>query len=97
MPRLPKIRRVHNSLAVRREIRSGLPRSFLIMYFVRVGAQFGLHAPETASPINMPAVGNQNQFRSVRRPSRADLVIELTVVVARQIASIFAGKPLHIS
>src|SRR2546430_5640877 len=97
MPRPAEIRRVHNSFAVWRRIRSRLPGSFFIMYFVRFGARFRLHAPETTRPINVPAVRNENQFRTVRRPCRADLVIELTVVIARQFASIFSCEALHIS
>src|SRR5437588_8973656 len=40
MPRPPEIGRVHNSLAVRREIRPGLPRSLFIMNFARFGPRF---------------------------------------------------------
>src|SRR5437588_5327040 len=97
MPRPAEIGCVNDSLTVRRKIRPRLPRSFFIMYFARFGARFRLHAPETTRPINVPAVRNENQFRTVRRPCRADLVIELTVVIARQFASIFSCEALHIS
>ena len=96
MPCLTEIRCVYDSFAVRRKIRPRLPRSFLIMYFARFSAQFRLHAPETTRPIDVAAVRNENQFRPVRRPGWTDLVIKLTVVIARQITSIFSGKPLCI-
>src|SRR2546430_17006841 len=65
-------------------------------YFARFNAQFRLHAPETTRPTDVAAVRNENQFRPIRRPGCTDLVIKLTVVIARQITSIFSGKPLCI-
>src|SRR5271169_1690205 len=97
VPLLPQIRRVHDSLTVRREIRPRLPVSLLVVDFACLSAGFCFHPPEAAGAVGVAAIGNEQQLFSVRRPRRADLVVKLAVVVTRQVAASFAGEALHIA
>src|SRR5260370_39802208 len=54
------------------------------------------NAPEAARPIDVIAVGNVEYVATIAAPYRADLVIEGTIVIARQIAFAFAGEPLDV-
>src|ERR1700730_14139447 len=97
VPLLPEIRRVYDALAVWREIRSRLPRRFFVVNLVRFGARFCFHAPETARAIDVVAIRNEKYLSSVRRPGRADLMIELAVIIASQIAAVLSGQALHLA
>src|ERR1700730_3354674 len=97
VPLLPEIRRVYDALAVWREIRSSLPRRFFVVNLARFGARFRFHAPETARAIDVAAIRNEKYVSAVRRPGRADLMIELAVVVASQNAALLSGQALHLA
>src|SRR4029077_3828229 len=74
----------------------GFPGSFFVVDFPGFGPRSRFHAPETTCAVNVPAVGDKEQLRTVRGPRRADLMIALAVVVARQGAAAFAGHLLHV-
>src|SRR5947209_14832178 len=62
VPGLPKIRAVHQALAVRRKFGTRLPCSLLIMYLASFSAGFGLHTPEATRAIDVPPIRHENNF-----------------------------------
>ena len=96
VPLLSQIRRVDDALAVGRKIRARLPGGLFVMNLARLGARLRLHPPEAAGAVNVPAVRNEKNFFPVRRPGRADLMIELAVVVARESAAVLSGQALDV-
>src|SRR4029077_12752836 len=107
MPGLPQIRRINHALAIRRKIRASLPVSFFVMNLfivgigvmsiARLGARLCRDPPESARAVNMPPIRNKQNFRSIPRPYRTDLVIHLTVVITRQRADILWSKLPHVA
>ena len=96
VPLLSQIRRVDDALAVRRKIRTRLPCGFFVVNLARFGAGLRFHPPEAAGAVNVSAIRDEENFRPVRRPGRADLMIELAVVIARQIAAVLSGQAVNV-
>src|SRR5947207_11019723 len=96
MPLLAQVGCVHDAFAVRRKVRPGLPGSFFVMDFARLGSRFGFHAPEATGAVNVIAIRNVENLRAVWRPHRVDLVIKLAVVVAWQGAASFSREALQV-
>ena len=65
------------------------------MNFSRFSARRSFHPPKSSSTIDVSAIGNENNFRSVRGPSGADLMIEGAVVITWQRTAGLAGQALH--
>src|SRR5581483_3150565 len=78
-------------------IRPGFPCGLFIVDLMGFGAGLCFHSPEPAAAIDVSAIGNEYQVRTIGRPHRADLRIELAVVVAGQRASSFTCEPLHVA
>src|SRR5437867_13065355 len=97
MPLLSKVRGVHQAFTIGRKIRTRLPGGFFVMNFVRFGAGLRLHAPESASAVDVAAVGNEENLITIARPDWTDFVIELVVVIAWQYAAGFSRQALHVS
>src|SRR5581483_7723155 len=96
VPLLAEVRAVDEALAIRRKVRPRLPGRLFVVDLVGFCAGFGLHAPEAASAVNVTTVRDENNLCSIGRPSRADLVIKLAVVIARQRTARFSGQALEI-
>src|ERR1700730_3871602 len=96
VPLLSQVRCVQDPLSVRREIRSRLPSRLFVVDLVGFGPRLGFHPPETTGTVNVTAVGNKKDFRSIRRPRWTDLVVKRAVVITRQISAGFARQALYI-
>src|SRR6266567_993100 len=96
MPLLSKVRGVHQAFTIGRKIRPRPRGSFFVMNFVRFGAVLRLHAPESASAVDVAAVGNEENRITIARPDWTDFVIELAVVIAWQFAAGFSCLALHV-
>src|SRR5207249_7860990 len=57
------------------------------------GAWFGAHPPEASRTVDVAAVGNEEQLRSVGRPGGREKVIPAAVVVTRQMAVTVRREP----
>ena len=66
------------------------------MDLVRFGAWLRLHAPESAGTVDMATIGNEQNFRAVAGPHRADFVVNLAVVIARKRAEVLRCELLNI-
>src|SRR5437667_12442454 len=96
MPLLSKVRGVHQAFTIGRKIRTRLPGGFFIMNFMCFGAGLRLHPPESASAVDVAAVGNEENLITIARPDWTDFVIELAVVITWQIAGSLSSQALHV-
>src|SRR5215469_16399074 len=95
MPCPAEIRRVHESLPIGGELRTRLPRSFLVVNLA--SPSLSSHAPEATGSVQVSPIRDKPQLRSIGRPCRADLVVEAAVVITRQGASVLAGYTLNVA
>src|SRR5207244_12068358 len=96
MPLLSKVRGVHQAFTIGRKIRTRLPGGFFIMNFMCFGAGLRLHPPESASAVDVAAVGNEENLITIARPDWTGFVIELAVVIAWQFAAGVSCQALHV-
>jgi hypothetical protein len=67
------------------------------MDLVRFVAGLRLHSPEAASTVNVPPIGNEKDLRPITRPHRADLVVHVAVVIARERTDVFGSELLDVA
>ena len=65
MPLPSQIGRVHHPRPVRRKVRARPPRGLFIMNFARLGARVRLDPPESAGPVNVSAIRNEQNLRPI--------------------------------
>src|SRR5207245_10790073 len=96
MPLMSKVRDVHQAFIIGGNSRPRLPGGFFIMNFMCFGAGLRLHPPESASAVDVAAVGNEENLITIARPDWTDFVIELAVVITWQIGGSLSSQALHV-
>ena len=76
-----------DALAIGRPVGPCAPGGFFRAHQVRLRITIKRAAPDPAGAVDRLGVGDVDQFFSVRRPARRDLVVEGTVVVAHDLAA----------
>src|SRR2546430_15043225 len=96
MPLQTKVRGLPQAFTKGRKIRKPLPDGFFIMIFMCFGPGLRLHPRQTASAVDVAAVGNEENLITIARPDWTDFVIELAIVIAWQFAACFSCQALHV-
>src|SRR6476620_2713474 len=86
---------VDDARAVARPVGARLPRRLLEMQLARSGAGAGFHAPDAARAVDPPAIRHEDELAPIGRPRWREVVVEDTVVVARETAVPVLGDALH--
>ena len=102
VPRTAEIGAVDETRSVRRDIGTRFPIGYIVVYLLRgglrripVSVKTRSRPPEAAAAIEMIAIRHIENFTPIALPDRTDLVIERTVVIARQGTLALARETLH--
>ena len=82
----PEVRAVDHAPAVAGPVRPRLPIRLLLAHQPHRSARPRLHPPEVARAPDVAAVGNQDELLAVGRPGGREVLVELRVVIARELA-----------